>query len=98
MILNPYGQGYGSMSAPSKQFETLVLSQKLEHFGNPVLRWMLASTSIMSDPAGNIKPDKQKSSQKIDGIVASVMSVGEWMTTQAAADENPYKNRGLLTL
>lgn len=77
LTFNPFGQGYGSMSAPIKQFEALVLSQQIEHFGNPVLRWMLSSTLVKTDPAGNIKPDKEKSTQKIDGIVASIMALGE---------------------
>lgn len=98
MKLNQFGQGYGSMSAPTKQFELLVLTEKIEHFNNQVLSWMLASTLVTTDPAGNIKPDKQKSSQKIDGIVASIMALGEWMTAQADKSANPYSNRGLRTL
>lgn len=98
LTFNPFGQGYGSMSAPTKQFEALVLSEQIEHFGNPVLRWMLSSTLVKTDPAGNIKPDKEKSTQKIDGIVASIMALGEWMTAQANDDSNPYNDRGLLTL
>ncbi len=96
MECNPFGQGYGSMSAPSKEFEKLVLSERIEHFGNPVLRWMLSSTVIKTDPAGNIKPDKEKSVQKIDGIVASIMALGEWMTAQANEDNDPYNKRGML--
>lgn len=98
MECNPFGQGYGSMSAPTKEFEKLVLTGKIEHFGNPVLRWMLASALVKTDPAGNIKPDKEKSTQKIDGIVAAIMALGEWMTAQADDESNPYENRGLLTL
>lgn len=98
MECNPFGQGYGSTSAPTKEFEKLVLTGKIEHFGNPVLRWMLASTLVKTDPAGNIKPDKEKSTQKIDGIVAAIMALGEWMTAQADDESNPYENRGLLTL
>ncbi len=98
MECNPFGQGYGSMSAPTKEFEKLVLTEKIEHFGNPVLRWMLASTLVKTDPAGNIKPDKEKSTQKIDGIVAAIMALGEWMTAQANDESNPYENRELLTL
>lgn len=98
MECNPFGQGYGSMSAPTKEFEKQVLTEKMEHFGNPVLRWMLSSTVVKSDPAGNIKPDKEKSVQKIDGIVASIMALGEWMTAQTNDESNPYENRGLLTL
>ena len=75
-----------------------MLTEKIEHFGNPVLRWMLASTVVKTDPAGNIKPDKEKSVQKIDGIVASIMALGEWMTKQADDDDNPYDRRGMLSL
>ncbi len=98
MEFSPFGQGFGSMSAPTKQFEVLVLTGEIEHFGNPVLRWMLASTAVKSDPAGNIKPDKEKSSQKIDGIVAAIMALGEWLTFQAKNESNPYNDRGMLTL
>ena len=98
MECNPFGQGYGSMGAPTKEFEKLVLTEKIEHFGNPVLRWMLASTVVKTDPAGNIKPDKEKSVQKIDGIVAGIMALGEWMTAQGDEDANPYNNRGMLSL
>ena len=98
MECSPFGQGYGSMGAPTKEFEKMVLTEKIEHFGNPVLRWMMASTVIKTDPAGNIKPDKEKSSQKIDGIVASIMALGEWMTAQAEEDNNPYNQRGMLSL
>lgn len=98
MKFTPFGQGYGSMAAPTKEFEKLVLARKIEHFGNPVLRWMMASTVVMTDPAGNIKPDKSKSSQKIDGIVAVIMALGEWMTAKAAEDNDPYSKRGLRTL
>jgi phage terminase large subunit-like protein len=93
--MSPFGQGYGSMSVPSKEFEKMVLAGKIEHFGNPVLRWMLASTAIQTDPAGNIKPDKRKSSQKIDGIVASIMALGEMMTAKAKEEKNPYQSRGM---
>ena len=59
---------------------------------------MLVSTVVKTDPAGNIKPDKEKSVQKIDGIVAAIMALGEWMTEQADEDDNPYNNRGMLSL
>ena len=98
MDCSPFGQGYGSMGAPTKEFEKMVLTEKIEHFGNPVLRWMMSSTVVKTDPAGNIKPDKEKSVQKIDGIVASIMALGEWMTAQSEEDNNPYNQRGMLSL
>lgn len=71
-----FGQGYASMSAPSKEFEVLVLEQKLEHGNHPVLTWCAQNVAITTDPAGNIKPAKDKSTGRIDGIVATIMALG----------------------
>lgn len=71
----PFGQGYGSMNGPSKDFERLVLSSAMHHGNNPLLNHMAAKVVIATDSAGNIKPCKQKSTQRIDGIVASVMAL-----------------------
>lgn len=96
--MSPFGQGYGSMSTPTKEWEKMVLLKNLEHFKNPVLRWMMASVALMKDPAGNIKPDKRKSSQKIDGVVAGIMALGEMMTAMAQQENNPYEYRGMREL
>jgi len=74
----PFGQGYLSMSLPSKQLARLVLSHRLEHGGNPVLRWMAANVAVQTDksPAENIKPVKDESTGRIDGIVATIMGLG----------------------
>lgn len=72
----PFGQGYASMSGPAKEFETLVLGGGLAHGGHPVLRWMAGNVAITEDAADNIKPAKDKSSDRIDGIVAAIMGVG----------------------
>ena len=68
-------QGFASMTAPSKELLRLVLAGGLAHGGNPVLRWMADNVTARSDPAGNVKPDKGKSTNKIDGIVASIMAL-----------------------
>jgi phage terminase large subunit-like protein len=70
-----FGQGFASMSPPTKELERLVLSGLLAHGGNPALAWMAANVVIRTDPAGNIKPDKEKSIEKIDGIVAVIMAL-----------------------
>lgn len=70
-----FGQGMGSMSAPSKLFENYVLSGKLKHNGSPVMDWMFGNVTVRQDAAGNIRPDKEKSTEKIDGIVASIMGL-----------------------
>lgn len=68
-------QGYGSLSAPSKELEKLILSTRIAHGGHPILRWMAANVAREQDAAGNIKPSKAKSSEKIDGIVAMILAL-----------------------
>jgi phage terminase large subunit-like protein len=72
----PFGQGFASMSGPSKEFEKVVIGKQLIHGGNPVLRWMASNVSIARDAAGNIKPVKDSSAGRIDGIVAAIMALG----------------------
>lgn len=74
----PWGQGFASMSAPSKLLETLVLSGKIRHAGNPALAWQASNVQIKTDDAGNIKPTKKNSHSvgRIDGIVALIMALG----------------------
>lgn len=71
----PLGQGFSSLSAPAKELDKLILAKALRHGGHPVLRWMAGNVAIEQDAAGNIKPSKKKSSEKIDGIVALVMAI-----------------------
>jgi phage terminase large subunit-like protein len=68
-------QGFASMTAPSKELLRLVLAKQIGHGGNAVLRWMADNVTARQDPAGNVKPDKGKSTNKIDGIVAAIMSL-----------------------
>jgi len=71
----PFGQGYASMSPPTKQLLALCLERRLRHGGNPVLRWMADNMVVKTDPAANVKPDKEKSTEKIDGMVAMIMAL-----------------------
>ena len=92
----PFGQGFQSMSAPTKELEKLILGEQIIHDGNPVMSWMLSNIALQEDPAGNIKPNKAKSTEKIDGVVALIMSLGSYMTE---GDINSiYDSRGLLIL
>ena len=70
-----FGQGFASMTWPTKKLEEIVLSAKLAHGGNPVLRWMAANVSLETDAADNWKPSKKKSRERIDGIVALIMGL-----------------------
>lgn len=92
----PFGQGYHSMAAPTKELERLVLAALLLHGGNPVLRWMMSNVTVRLDPAGNMKPDKEKSSEKIDGIVALIMALGRLIVHQTT--EDVYSDRGVLVV
>jgi phage terminase large subunit-like protein len=70
-----FGQGFASMNWPTKKLEELVLSGRLRHGGNPVLRWMAGNASLETDAADNWKPSKKKSRERIDGIVALIMGL-----------------------
>ena len=89
------GQGFASLSAPTKQLETEILQQNVRHDGNPVMAWMMSNVDLKHDPAGNIKPDKDKSSEKIDGVVAMVMARAEAMDLETDAGSF-YNNNDLL--
>jgi phage terminase large subunit-like protein len=88
-------QGYGSMSEPSKDFEARTIGLKLRHGGNPVLAWMVGNAVIVSDPAGNIKPDKANATGKIDGVIASIMACGRAVLLEPSVYSG---ERGLLSL
>jgi phage terminase large subunit-like protein len=80
----PFGQGFASMAAPTKEFDKLLREGVLRHGNHPVLTWMAGNVAVIQDPAGNLKPDKNKSSEKIDGIVAGIMALGRAMVAPAA--------------
>jgi phage terminase large subunit-like protein len=67
------------MSAPTRELEKLIVSRRLAHGANPVTRWMAANVAVAQDPAGNLKPAKDKSTERIDGIVAIIMAIGRAM-------------------
>ena len=92
----PFGQGFKDMSPATKELMTLVVSKKLAHNGHLVLRWMMDNISIRTDPAGNIKMDKSKSIEKIDGAVAMVMALDRALRNGNNQDESIYDKRGLL--
>jgi phage terminase large subunit-like protein len=86
------------MAAPTKEWEKLILGRLIAHNGNPVARWMMNNVTVQMDPAGNLKPNKAKSSEKIDGIVAAIMGLGRAMVTETTGsvydslDESPWIN------
>ena len=94
----PFGQGFKDMSPPTKELMKLVLEQMVAHGGHPVLRWMMDNIFIRTDPAGNIKADKEKSTEKIDGAVAAIMGLDRAIRCGNMSSESVYDTRGLLIL
>ena len=93
-----FGQGYKDLSPPSKELMKLTLEQKLAHNGHPVLRWNMDNIFVRTDPAGNIKPDKEKSTEKIDGAVATIMALDRAIRCGSQSDESVYDSRDLILL
>jgi phage terminase large subunit-like protein len=93
-----FGQGYRDMSPPTKELMRLVLNQQIAHNGHPVLRWMMDNIFIKTDPAGNIKPDKEKSTEKIDGAVATIMALDRAIRCGAETAESIYDERDLFVI
>lgn len=93
-----FGQGYRDMSPPTKELMRLVLNQQIAHGGHPVLRWMMDNIFIKTDPAGNIKPDKEKSTEKIDGAVATIMALDRAIRCGAETAESIYDERDLFVI
>lgn len=92
-------QGFRSMSEPTKEVEALVLSGKLAHGGNPVLRWHCQNIELSIDPADNIKIDKKKSREKVDGMVALVNAFACWTALRGEDNgDSVYNERGVLLL
>ena len=94
----PFGQGFKDMSPPTKELMKLVLEKKIAHGGHPVLRWNVDNICIRTDPAGNIKADKEKSTEKIDGAIATIMALDRAIRCGAEQTESVYDLRGILIL
>lgn len=94
----PFGQGFKDMSPPIKELMKLILEQKIVHDGNDVLRWMFDNVYVKTDPAENIKFDKAKSTERIDGAVALVMALDRAIRCGTENNESIYDNRGIIVI
>ena len=94
----PFGQGFKDMSPATNELMRLTLSEALVHGGHPVLRWMMDNIYIRTDPAGNIKPDKEKSTEKIDGAIATIMALDRAIKNSGGSSVSVYDDRGLLII
>ena len=94
LIMVQFGQGFVSMSPPMKELERLVLAGKIRHGNNPVLTWMMDNLVAKMDPAANIKPDKGKSKEKIDGVVALIMALDLTLRSGGEANMDDIMSEG----
>lgn len=94
----PFGQGVKSMSPPCKDVIRLILQERLHHGGDPVLRWMADNVAVEEDAAGNIKPNKAKSTGRIDGIVAMLMALDRCARHNPDEGKSVYDTRGLVMI
>lgn len=94
--MHPFGQGFISMSTPTQMLEEAVISKRLRHNGNPAMRWMMSNIDISRDAAGNIKIDKAKSTEKVDGPVSLVMAIGDYMHYQSEVDRGDWDGELLI--
>lgn len=94
----PFGQGFKDMSPPTKELMKLVLEKKIAHNGHPVLRWNVDNIYIKRDPAGNIKADKEKSTEKIDGAIATIMALDRAVRHGNDNSESVYDMRDMLVI
>lgn len=93
-----FGQGYASMSTPTKELLRLTTAQQISHGAHPVLNWMADNVMVTTDAAENMKPDKAKSREKIDGIVAMIMALDRAIKSRDVGAASVYDKRGVLTL
>jgi phage terminase large subunit-like protein len=94
----PFGQGFKDMSPPTKELMKLTLEKRVAHGGHPVLRWCMDNIFIRTDPAGNVKPDKEKSTERIDGAVATIMALDRAIRCDNHGSVYDKNGRGLLIL
>jgi phage terminase large subunit-like protein len=90
-----YQQSIRYMSVPTKWMESAVLKHELNFLDNPVIRWMFRNVVIYTDPNANIKLDKSRARNKIDGVVALVNAIGGWLTKTSGKSGEIYRDHSL---
>jgi phage terminase large subunit-like protein len=89
-------QGFETLNAATKELEKLVRAGEIAHGNNPVLRWNASNVTIRTDPSGAIKPDKERSTEKIDGITALINAIARMIRDEDY--RSIYETRGILML
>jgi len=88
-------QTWNNMSPPTKELETLIYSKQIAHGNNPVITWMMSNTVVHIGPSGNYKPDKRKSNERIDGVIATIMALSRMVLH--VDQTSIYSTRGVIS-
>lgn len=96
--LVPISQMHVGLAAGWRELEKAILEHKLRHGGNPILRWMAGNVEVETDSAGNQKPSKAHSTERIDGIVGLTMAIGRVIVHQEERASVYSEARGLVEL
>lgn len=91
-----FGQTMSALAAPTKELSSLVMSKRIEHNGNKVMRWMVKNVAVDQDSNGNIRISRKKSKEKIDGVAALVNALGRAIVVQETGP-SIYESRGVRT-
>lgn len=94
--MDPFGQGFVSMSMPTKTLEAEILAKNIIHNNNPCFNWAISNVALLEDPAGNIKVAKNKSKEKVDPVISLIMALGCYLTIESG--DSVYDTRGVLVL
>jgi len=97
MAVVPIRQGYQTLSPACKELERWVLEGSLCHGGNPVLRWATDNVVVMPDANDNIRPVKNKATERIDPTVSLIIAIAAWQQTEDP-QESVYETRGVIAL
>jgi phage terminase large subunit-like protein len=99
IALTAVRQGSRSLSGPMKELEAMTAGRRIEHGGNPVLRWMLGNVAVKRDENDNVQPNKRKSTGRIDGVVALVSGLARALAIGEGVNETSvYETEGLMVL
>lgn len=96
-----FGQGWRSMSEPTKELQRLVLAGRIRHGGHPVLRWNISCLDVAVTTTGGVspkKPDARKSSKRIDGAVAAIMALSRAQANANGSSVYEREERGVMVL
>ena len=88
---------FTNLNEATKHLLALIRVGRMQHGGHPVLDWMADNLVLYTDRNGNMMPDRKRSKEKIDGVVALVMAL-RGLITEQPEQPSVYRRRGVVWL